>query len=53
MSALWTPLAGLAVAALARSWRWEVRGQAHVDAERSQGTGVIFAPWHATMIPLV
>ncbi len=41
---------GLIARMLARSWRLEVVGEAHVRQARRNGTAVIFAVWHAHML---
>ena len=53
MSVPWRRFLRPGVAALVRTWRWEVRGEEHLVAVRAAGERVIFAPWHATLIPLV
>ena len=53
MTRLWTPVLGVAAAALARTWHWDMRGSEHVAALRAAREQIIFALWHATLLPLV
>lgn len=50
----WTgALVRFAVAVLARTWRWEIRGDEHVARACAGGRRLIYAPWHGTLVPLV
>lgn len=41
------------LAALGRTWRWEVRGAGHLDAVRTSGRLPILALWHGRILPAV
>ncbi len=53
----WLPAGAFAasatIAALARTWRMDLRGIATWDAELARGARCIFAVWHARVLPLV
>ncbi len=40
-----------AVEVLAHTWRLEIAGEEHVATLREQGTSVLFAVWHALLLP--
>lgn len=53
----WMPAGAIAasatIAALAATWRMDLRGIAAWDAELARGARCIFAVWHARVLPLV
>lgn len=53
MSGFQARLLHFAVRALAATWRIEVAGAEHVTSARIAGGRVIYALWHAAMVPLL
>lgn len=43
----------LGASALARTWRFETVGRAHLDRLRAKGRPFIFALWHSELLPLL
>ncbi|HUQ19341.1 MAG TPA: lysophospholipid acyltransferase family protein [Gemmatimonadaceae bacterium] len=46
-------LGGIALQALGRTWRYEVRGSEHLEALRLHGSPFIFSLWHGQLLPLI
>jgi len=47
------PVALPLVRLLASTWRYDVRGWAHVEAARATGRPIVYVLWHSRLLPLI